>query len=1151
MSIFNPPLPSKEHNHITWGRSYGCSKGIALAKAVEQFNGLTVIITPDIQTAHVLESELHFFCKQEIEIYLFPDMETLPYDIFSPHEDIISDRILALAALPKTQQGALIVSAGTILSKLASKDFILGQSLDLKINEQLNLEEFKQTLTKAGYQYVSQVMTHGEFAVRGSIIDLFPMGSHEPYRIDLFDDEIETIRIFNPETQVSTNKIESIKILPAREFPTDEKAIKRFRQNYRIQFEGDPNNSVIYRGVSENNLPAGIEYYLPLFCQETSSFFDYIPENSQLALIEDIVDIATNFENDVFSRYEQRKYDIERPPLHPKQLWISSDYFEKNIFKFKTIKLQQYELEQLHRNQYNFDAQALPTLTINSRIKDPASELLRFINTHNKKILFIAESPGRREYILEILKRFKLKPIVLNSWQEFLDQNNTLSIALGPIDDGLYLQQENIAIVTESNLFGAKAKQKRKRRRQIRDAESLIKNLSDLSEGSPVVHEDHGVGRFKGLKTLSLSGTDTEFLALEYADGDILYVPVSSLHLVSRYSGASEENAPLHHLGGEAWKNIKRRAAERARDVAAELLDIYSRREAKEGFQYAVDALEYNAFCNSFPYEETPDQLKAIEEVFSDMKSTRPMDRVICGDVGFGKTEVAMRAAFIAANAGKQVAVLVPTTLLSSQHFQSFCDRFAELPIQIENLSRFVPAKKQKQVLSGLEEGNVDIVIGTHKLFNAAIKFKDLGLVIVDEEQRFGVRQKEILKNMRTEVDILTLTATPIPRTLNMSLSGLRDLSIIATPPNLRLAIKTFVGTWNDHMIQEACNREMKRGGQVFFLHNEVKTIEKVAKDLQQLLPDIVIRIAHGQMPEKNLEQVMLDFYHQRFSILLCTTIIENGIDIPTANTIIINRADKLGLSQLHQIRGRVGRSHHRAYAYLIAPPRAAMTVDAVKRLEAIESLEDLGVGFTLATHDLEIRGAGELLGAEQSGQIHEVGFTLYNELLGRAVEALKAGEIPDLDQPLDQGIEVDLGVPALIPDDYMPDIHGRLVMYKRIASAKTSDDLDDLEIEMIDRYGLLPEFTKNLFQVTHIKLLASNYGVSRIEMNHEVARIHFGKSPKIDTEKILELILSQPETYKLDGSEKLTIYTETDNIMERIDTIVNLLNDLQLKLAA
>jgi len=1151
MNIFTPPLPAKEHSHITWGRTYGCSKGLAIAKAIEQFAGLTLIITPNAQSAHSLENELIFFCKEEIDIFIFPDSETLPYDVFSPHEDIISDRILTLSSLPKSKHGALIISASSILSKIAPKDFILGQSLDLKVTDQIDLEEFKQRLIKAGYQYVSQVMSHGEFAVRGSIIDLFPMGAKHPYRIDLFDDEIETIRSFNAETQLSIDKVNSFQVLPAREFPTDENSIKRFRQNYRIQFEGDPNNSVIYRGVSNNNLPSGVEYYLPLFCQDTSTFFDFIPDNSQLVLIEDIAEIASDFEEEVFSRYEQRKYDLERPPLHPKQLWISAEFFAKSLLNFNTIQLQQYELESLHRDQYNFNAQALPTLTINSRIKDPASELLRFIENNENKILFLAESPGRREYLLDVLKGFNLNPVVIQSWQEFIEQDHSLAITIGPLEDGLLLQQDKIALITESNLFGARAKQKRRRRRQIRDAESLIKNLSDLSEGSPIVHEDHGVGRFKGLKTLSLSGNETEFLTLEYAEGDILYVPVSSLHLISRYSGASEENAPLYRLGGEQWKNIKRRAAERARDVAAELLDIYSRREAKQGHQYQIEHLEMNSFSSTFPYEETPDQQKAIDDVADDMQSTRPMDRVVCGDVGFGKTEVAMRAAFIAANTGKQVAVLVPTTLLASQHYQNFSDRFADWPIQVELLSRFVTAKNQKEILAGLEDGKVDIVIGTHKLFSASIKFDNLGLIVVDEEQRFGVRQKELLKKLRTEVDVLTLTATPIPRTLNMSLSGLRDLSIIATPPNHRLTIKTFVGTWNNHMIQEACMREMKRGGQVFFLHNEVKSIEKVAKDLQQLLPDISIRIAHGQMPEKDLEQVMLDFYHQRFSILLCTTIIENGIDIPTANTIIINRADKLGLSQLHQIRGRVGRSHHRAYAYLIAPPRNVMTGDAVKRLEAIESLEELGVGFTLATHDLEIRGAGELLGAEQSGQIQEIGFSLYNELLGRAVAALKAGKIPNLDQPLDQGIEVDLGVPALLPNDYLPDVHARLVMYKRISSAKTDDDLDDLEIELIDRYGLLPEFAKNLFLVTHLKLLASSFGVSRVEMGAENARIHFGQSPNIDTAKILELILQEPDTYKLDGSQKLTIYTETDDIAERIDTIVNLLNDLQLKQAA
>ncbi len=1151
MDIFNPPLPNQDHTHITWGRTYGCSKGLILAKAIEQFQGLTLIISADIQSAHILEREIRFFSNDDTDIYMFPDSETLPYDVFSPHEDIISDRLQALCALPKTKQGALIISASTILSKLAPKSFVLGQTLNLTINDQLDLETFKQTLVNAGYQYVSQVFTHGEFAVRGSIIDLFPMGCTAPFRIDLFDNEIETIRIFNPENQVSTNKVESIQILPAREFPTDQDSIKRFRQNYRVQFEGDPNKSIIYRDVSNNNLPSGIEYYLPLFCEETSTFFDYIPENTQVVLIENIFEITEEFENDVFYRYEQRKYDLERPPLHPKQLWISTEYFEKNILKLNTIRLQQYELEQLHRDQYNFDTHALQNVTINTHIKDPASELKRFIENKNYKILFLAESPGRREYLLDVLKGFSLHPTVVNDWHDFLLQDHKLAISIGPLEEGLVLEQNKIAIITESNLFGARAKQKRQRRRQIRDAESLIKNLSDLSEGSPVVHEDHGVGRYKGLKTLTLSGTKTEFLTLEYADGDILYVPVSSLHLVSRYTGASEENAPLHRLGGDVWKNIKRRAAERAKDVAAELLDIYSRREAKQGYQYIVDHQEMNSFCSTFPYEETPDQQKAIDDVTIDMESTRPMDRVVCGDVGFGKTEVAMRAAFVAVSTGKQVAVLVPTTLLASQHFQSFSDRFADWPFRIEHISRFLSAKNQKLVLAGLEDGTVDIVIGTHKLLSSDIKFKNLGLIVVDEEQRFGVRQKEVLKKMRTEVDILTLTATPIPRTLNMSLSGLRDLSIIATPPNHRHAIKTFVGTWNDNMIQEACLRELKRGGQVFFLHNEVKTIEKTAKDIQQLLPDTAIRIAHGQMPERDLEQVMLDFYHQRFSILVCTTIIENGIDIPSANTIIINRADKLGLSQLHQIRGRVGRSHHRAYAYLIAPPRSAMTSDAIKRLEAIESLEDLGVGFTLATHDLEIRGAGELLGAEQSGQIQEIGFSLYNELLGRAVAALKAGDIPELDLPFDQGIEIDLGIPALLPDDYVPDVHTRLVLYKRIASANTQDDLDDLEVELIDRFGLLPDFAKNLFHVTHLKLIATDFGVTKIEAGHEILRLRFAKSPNIDVTKLLSLIQNDPEIYKLDGSEKLTIYTETETPQERIDAIVDLLNNLQLKQAA
>lgn len=1151
MNIFNPPLPGKTDIHITWGQTYGCSKSLALATAIEQFAGLTLIITPDIQSAQALENELAFFCHPSANIFMFPDYETLPYDVFSPHEDIISDRLLILQSLLNAKCGALIVSVTTITARLAPESFILNQILSLATGDQLNLDDFRQTLVKAGYQHVSQVMLHGEFAVRGSIIDLYPMGCRQPYRIDLLNDEIETIRTFNPENQVSISQTDHMQILPAREFPTDENAIKRFRQNYRIQFEGDPNNSVIYRDVSNHSLPRGIEYYLPLFYEQTSTFFSYLPEKCQLVLIEDSIDTARDFENEVFSRYEQRKHDLERPPLHPEQLWISTACLEKNLQEFSTIRLQQYKLERPHHGQYNFSTRALPSLAINSRVADPATELKRFIETSACKILFLAESPGRREYLLDVLKGFDLHPHAVAGWQEFMDLESALAITVGPLEEGLLLPEDRIAIITESNLFGVRVKQKRRRRRQIRDAEALIRDLSELSEGSPMVHEDHGVGRYRGLKTLNLSGTETEFLTLEYANNDILYVPVSSLHLVSRYTGASEENAPLHRLGGEAWKNIKRRAMARTRDVAAELLDIYSRRETRKGYQYALDHQELSLFGSTFIYEETPDQQKAIDDVIADMESQKPMDRIVCGDVGFGKTEVAMRAAFVAASAGKQVAVLVPTTLLALQHFQSFSDRFADWPVRIEHISRFVFAKNQNIVKAGLTDGSIDIIIGTHKLLSTDIKFRDLGLIVIDEEQRFGVRQKEILKKMRTEVDVLTLTATPIPRTLNMSLSGLRDLSIIATPPSHRHAIKTFVGTWDTSTIQEACLRELRRGGQIFFLHNEVRSIEKTAREVRQLLPDAAIGIAHGQMPERDLEQVMLDFYHQRFHILVCTTIIENGIDIPSANTIIINRADKLGLSQLHQIRGRVGRSCHRAYAYMITPPKAAISEDAVKRLQAIESLEDLGAGFTVATHDLEIRGAGELLGAEQSGQIHEIGFSLYNQLLARTVAALKAGEIPSSDLQSDRGIEVDLGVPALLPEDYVPDVHTRLVLYKRIANAGSMDDLDDLGVELVDRFGLLPEYTKNLLQVTQLKLVAEHYDVTHIRASNKIAHLSFAKSPNIDVNKLLALVQKNPATYKLSSAEKLTVYAEMNNARERTDTIVGLLNDLQLKQAA
>ena len=1151
MDIFHPSLPDEDTPRITWGQTYGCSKGLALAKAVEEYAGLTLVITKDIQSAEILRSEMAFFSDASAETQLFPDYETLPYDVQAPHEDIISDRLLILRSLLDTHCRTLIVPVTTFMSRLSPKSFIRDQIICLAKGEQLDLEDFRKILIKAGYQFVSQVMLHGEFTIRGSIIDLYPMGSDLPYRIDLLSDEIDTIRTFNPENQISAQLVGSIRILPAREFPTDEGAVKRFRQNYRARIEGDPNNSVIYREVSNHNLPHGVEYYLPLFFEQTDTFFSYLPEKCQLILFEDCIDVAEEFEDEIASRFEQRKYDQERPPLPPENLWISAEELAKNLQKFNTIQLQQFKVENPRCDQYNLDTRALPTLAINSRVSRPAAELEQFIHTHACRMLFLAESPGRREYLSDVLKGFDIHPKVVKDWQEFMDQATPVAITVGPLDEGLLLPQNGVAIITESNLFGARVKQKRRHRRQIRDAEALIRDLSELNEGAPMVHEDHGVGRYRGLKALSLSGTETEFLTLEYANKDLLYVPVSSLHLVSRYTGASEEDAPLHRLGGEAWKNIKRRAIARTRDVAAELLDIYSRRESKSGYQYDINHQELNLFGSTFPYEETPDQQKAIDDVIADMKSRKTMDRIVCGDVGFGKTEVAMRAAFVAAMAGKQVAVLVPTTLLAMQHFQSFSDRFADWPVRIEHISRFVSSKKQQAIKASLSDGGIDIIIGTHKLLSAGIKFNDLGLIVVDEEQRFGVSQKEVLKKMRAEVDILTLTATPIPRTLNMSLSGLRDLSIITTPPSHRHAIKTFVGIWDAHTIREACFRELKRGGQIFFLHNEVRSIEKTAREIRQLLPKAVVEVAHGQMPEQDLEQVMVDFYHQRFNILVCTTIIENGIDIPSANTIIVNRADKLGLSQLHQIRGRVGRSSHRAYAYLITPPKSAISKDAVKRLEAIEALEELGAGFTVATHDLEIRGAGELLGAEQSGQIHEIGFSLYNQLLARTVASLKSGKIPADDLPPDHGTEVDLGVPALLPEEYVPDVHTRLILYKRIASAKSMDDLDDLEVELIDRFGLLPPYTMNLFRVTRLKLVAERYDVVQIRAGNNSMRLSFAKSPKIDVPKLLELVQENPTTYKLASTEKLTIYTEMEDSHQRAEMIEGLLNDLQLRQAA
>ncbi len=1142
----NPALPAAAGERRLWSRLYGDSLPLVLAQAASHHEGLLLIVTPDSQAAEQLQQQLDFFCTDPApDILCFPDWETLPYDRFSPHQDIISERLHTLHRLPSLQRGVLLVPVATLLQRLPPRAFLDRDSLVLDRGQRLDLDATRTRLEKAGYHCVAQVMEHGEFAVRGSLLDLFPMGAPGPYRIDLFDDEIESIRTFDPDTQRSLQQVDSIRLLPAREFPVDDAAISRFRQAWRSCFEGDPQRALIYRDVSNGLMPNGIEYYLPLFLEQTASLFDYLPASTCLVISEDARTAIDSFREALVERYESLRHDIERPILPPDRLYLDNEETRRAVDHYAQIDVQRAEALDIHHDNVSFATRTLPTLRVQARAERPAGALQDFLAGFHGRSLVCAESAGRRETLLLQLREFGLRPQPVDDWQTFVEGDAALAITVAPLEQGAWLAVDPpLAIISEAQLFGERALQQR-RQRPRRDADVIVRNLTDLNVGAPVVHEDHGVGRYLGLQTLSVGGFDTEFLTLEYAGNDKLYVPVASMHLISRYTGSSPENAPLHKLGSDHWQKARKKAAERVHDVAAELLDIYARRAARQGNAAHIDDDEYLAFASAFPFEETPDQAQAIEAVLDDMRSDRPMDRVVCGDVGFGKTEVAMRAAFIAAQSGRQVTVLVPTTLLAQQHYQNFCDRFADWPVRIDVLSRFRSKKQQEEIIAAFRQGTLDILIGTHKILQGDIQPKNLGLVIIDEEHRFGVRQKEKLKALRAEVDLLTLTATPIPRTLNMSLSGLRDLSIIATPPVQRLAIKTFITEWNEGTIREACMREIKRGGQVYFLHNEVETIEKVARELRELLPEARIEIGHGQMRERDLEQVMLDFYHRRFNILLCTTIIESGIDVPTANTILINRADRLGLAQLHQLRGRVGRSHHRAYAYLMVPHRKAMTDDAIKRIEAIESLEDLGAGFTLATHDLEIRGAGELLGDEQSGQIQEIGFTLYTELLERAVEALKAGRQPELDRPLNHGPEVDLHMPALIPGDYLPDVHGRLILYKRIASAADGEELRELQVEMIDRFGLLPEPVKNLFGVTTLKLKAVPLGIARIDVGEHSGRLNFGAEPNVDPATIIQLIQGEPQHYNLDGSDRIRFQFDMAAPDARLGRVSALLDSL------
>ena len=1128
-----PKLPAAAGKQL-WGNLPGAAQALAIAEAASAAKRFTLLLTADSQSAERLQEELSFFAP-ELPVLHFPDWETLPYDQFSPHQDIISQRIATLYRLPEIKHGVLVVPIATALHRLAPTRFLLGSGLVLDVGQKLDVEEMRARLEAAGYRCVDTVYEHGEFAVRGALIDLFPMGSETPYRIDLFDDEIETLRTFDPETQRSVDKVESIRLLPAREFPLEKKAVTDFRGRFRERFDVDFRRCPIYQDLCLGHHPGRYRVLPAAVLRESATLFDYLPGDTQVFSLPGIEQAAEHFWNDARNRYEDRRYDPERPLLPPADIFLPVEDCFARLKHWPRVVVSQEDVE-VGVGRERFNAQALPELAIQAKASEPLAALRRFIEGYPGRVLFCAESAGRREVLLELLARLKLKPVEVGGWPEFSASGERLAITIAPLDEGLLL--DDIALIAESPLFGQRVMQRRRREKSRDAGDNVIKNLTELREGAPVVHIDHGVGRYLGLVTMEFDGQAAEFLALMYAEEAKLYVPVSSLHLIARYTGSDDALAPLHRLGSETWQKAKRKAAEQVRDVAAELLDIYARRAAREGYAFKDPAADYATFSAGFPFEETPDQQSAIDAVLADMLAAKPMDRLVCGDVGFGKTEVAMRAAFIAVHSGRQVAVLVPTTLLAQQHYNSFRDRFADWPVTVEVMSRFKSAKEVNEAVAKLAEGKVDIVIGTHKLLQDDVRFNNLGLVIIDEEHRFGVRQKEQLKALRSEVDILTLTATPIPRTLNMAVSGMRDLSIIATPPARRLSVRTFVMEQNEPTIKEALLRELLRGGQVYYLHNDVKTIEKCAADLAALVPEARIAIGHGQMNERELERVMSDFYHKRFNVLVASTIIETGIDVPSANTILIERADKFGLAQLHQLRGRVGRSHHQAYAYLLTPPRKGMTEDAQKRLEAIANAQDLGAGFVLATHDLEIRGAGELLGDGQSGQIQAVGFTLYMEMLERAVKAIRKGEQPNLEQPLGGGPEVNLRVPALIPDDYLPDVHARLILYKRIASAIDEDGLKELQVEMIDRFGLLPDATKNLVRLTLLKLQAEKLGIRKVDAGPQGGRIEFAGNTCVDPLTLIKLIQSQPNRYKFEGATVFKFQVPMERPEERFNTL-------------
>lgn len=1137
-------LPQLKAGEKRWlGNLQGSSTALLLKEIVQQQSRLFIVIARNNQHLGQLESELEFY---GVKPTIFPDWEILPYDRLSPHQDIVSERLAILSNMPKT--GVLLLSASTLAQRVAPTSWILGEHFDIHVGQKFDLEQQKKKLIQAGYHLVDTVYDPGEFAVRGSIMDIYASGQEAPIRIDLFDDEIESLKFFDSETQRTTQSLQQFTVLPAQEFPLKE-GRATFRDRYAEFFPtANPKKNPIYQDVMDGIVSPGIEFYLPLFfsaeaMQGQSSLISYLPKNGIVITDKALDESLSQFWQDVVRRYEDRRHNVDQPIMPPESLFFQTNQVLEQLNQFARIIAAQTPFDQ-KAGVLNLDTQLPPRLPVDPKREKPFHEVKKYIDQANHPVLLVAESAGRRESLKDALRPSLGDIPTVENFDSFIQSLYAIAITNAPLERGLVLT-DRVSVISENQLYEHRVVQRRRKRQQEVSEEFLIRSLTELTMGAPVVHIDYGVGRYAGLVTLSIDDQDHEFLQLDYADAAKVYVPVTNLHLISRYSGGDPDLAPLHKLGTDAWNKAKRKALEQIHDVAAELLHIQARRSSKPGISFEIDQSLYMQFASGFAYEETLDQANAIEATLHDMQQAKPMDRLVCGDVGFGKTEVAMRAAFVAVQNNRQVAILVPTTLLAQQHYDSFKDRFADWPVRIEVLSRFGSSKAHTKTIDDLIEGKVDIVIGTHKILQENVQFKNLGLMIVDEEHRFGVRDKERIKAMRADVDMLTLTATPIPRTLNMAFSGMRDLSIIATPPARRLAVKTFVQEHTDDTIKEAILRELLRGGQVYFLHNEVDTIDRAAEHIRKLVPEARVIVAHGQMRERELEQVMQQFYHKEYNVLVCSTIIETGIDVPNANTILIERADKLGLAQLHQLRGRVGRSHHQAYAYLMVPSLKALKGDAEKRLDAIQRASTLGAGFMLATEDLEIRGAGELLGEQQSGSMQAIGYSLYMEMLEKATKAIQKGKTPNFDAPLSLTAEITLHMPALIPDEYLGDVHQRLLFYKRISNTDTQEKLDNIRMELIDRFGIPPQPVKQLFAVHQIRLKAEQLGITKIDISSQGGHIEFAPDTPVQAMTIIQMMQKHPTYFRMDGGQRLKVMVMLEDYQKRIQFIQDLLDSL------